>query len=101
MSRAGACYRTASGAPVPNLGEQDVQFLTNEGYAGEIPFQLADIERPLIAVSSLAKAGNVVDLNQDGSTITNQVAGKVTGMINNQAPTAQCPSTPFERQGAR
>ena len=109
MSRAGACYRTASGAPVPNLGEQDVQFLTNEGYAGEIPFQLADIERPLIAVSSLAKAGNVVELNQDGGTITNQATGKVTGIerrggtyvLRMWVPTAQCPSTPFQRQGAR
>ena len=58
MSRAGACYRTISGAPIPNVGELDVQFLTNAGYPAEIPFQLADIERPLIAVSALAKAGN-------------------------------------------
>ena len=39
MSRAEACYRTASGAPIPNVGELDVQFLTNEGYPAEIPFQ--------------------------------------------------------------
>ena len=31
MRRAGAFYRTASGAPVPNLGELGVQFHTNEG----------------------------------------------------------------------
>ena len=80
MSRAGACYRTASGAPVPNLGEQDVQFLTNEGYSAEIPFQLADIERPLIAVSALAKAGNTVELTEDGGTITHRATGKVTGI---------------------
>ena len=64
MSRAGACYRTASGAPIPNVGELDVQFLTNEVYPAEILFQLADIERPLIAVSDLAKAGNSVEFNE-------------------------------------
>ena len=80
MSRAGACHRAASGAPVPNLGEQDVKFLTNEGYSAEIPFQLADIERPLIAVSALAKAGNTVELTEDGGTITHRATGKVTGI---------------------
>ena len=79
MSRAGACYRTASGAPVPNLGELDVQFLTNEGYVGAIPFQLADIERPLIAVSALAKAGNIVELYENGGRIVHH-SGKTTNL---------------------
>ena len=78
-SKAGACYRTASGAPVPNLGEMDVQFLTNEGFAGEIPFQLADIERPLIAVSALAKAGNTVELYEHGGRIIHHT-GKSTNL---------------------
>ena len=77
MSRAGACYRTASGAPIRNLGELDVQFLTVEGHAAEIPFQLANIERPLIAVSALAQAGNVVELRKEGGRITHH-SGKVT-----------------------
>ena len=108
MSKAGACYRTASGAPVANLGEPDVKFLTNEGYVGEIPFQLADIERPLIAVSSLAKAGNAVELTQDGGSITHQATGRVTG-IERRGGTyalrmwvpADSTSSPFTRQGTR
>ena len=107
MSKAGACYRTASGAPIPNLGEQDVQFLTNEGYVGEIPFQLADIERPLIAVSALAKAGNAVELNHDGGKITHQVTGKVTS-IERRGGTYVLrmwmpadAAAPFQGQGAR
>ena len=31
MSKAGAWYRTASGTPVANLGEQDVKLLTKRG----------------------------------------------------------------------
>ena len=35
------------------------------------PFQLADVERPLLAVSSLAAAGNQVILNDHGGGIRN------------------------------
>ena len=45
-----------------------------------MPFQLADIERPLVAVSALAKAGNAVELNPDGGKITHQATGKVTSI---------------------
>jgi hypothetical protein len=64
---------------VPNLGELDVKFLTNEGHAGEIPFQLADIERPLIAVSALTKAGNKVELFETGGRIVHH-SGKMTNI---------------------
>ena len=40
-----------------------------------MPFQLADIERPLVAVSALAKAGNAVELNHDGGKITHALNG--------------------------
>ena len=106
MSKAGACYRTASGAPIPNLGEQDVHFLTNEGYVAEIPFQLADIERPLIAVSALAKAGNVVELGNDGGTIKHSSTGRVTN-IERRGGTyvlrmwVPADAAPFQMQGSR
>ena len=107
MSRAGACYRTASGATLPNLGELDVQFFTHEGHAAEILFQLADIERPLIAVSSLAKAGNVVELREDGGNISHH-SGKVTELerrggtyVLRMWVPADEPVAPFHRQGTR
>ena len=107
MSRAGACYRTASGAPIPNLGELDVSFYTNEGYEAEIPFQLADIERPLIAVSALTQAGNVVELHEKGGTIAHH-SGKVTYLerrggtyvLRMWVPVEAAPTT-FHRQGAQ
>ena len=45
-----------------------------------MPFQLADIERPLVAVSALAKAGNSVDLYHDEWKIEHQATGKVTSI---------------------
>ena len=79
MSRAGACYRTANGVPIPNLGELDVQSLTSEAYPAEVPFQLADIERILIAVSALANAGRLVEFIERGFKITHQ-SRTVTGL---------------------
>jgi hypothetical protein len=64
---------------VPNLGELDVKFLTNEGHVSEIPFQLANIERPLIAVSALTKAGNTVELYETGGRIIHR-SGKMTSI---------------------
>ena len=106
MSRAGASYRTASGAVIPNLGEQDVRFITIEVYVGEMPFQLADIERPLVAVSALAKAGNAVELNHDGGKITHQATGKVTSTERRGGTYilrmwVQADAASFQRQGAR
>jgi hypothetical protein len=86
---------------VPNLGELDVQFLTNEGYASEIPFQLADIERPLIAVSALTKAGNTVELYETGGLIHR--SGKTTN-IERRGGTyilRMWVAEDFPRQGAR
>ena len=107
MSRAGACCRTASGAPVPKLGELDVQFITNEGYVGAILFQLADIARPLIAVSALAKAGNVVELYENGGRIVHH-SGKTTNLERRGGTHAlrmwiadEGAAAPFHRQGAR
>ena len=39
-------------------------------------FQLADVQRPLIAVSHITRAGNKVELLEDGGVITNRKTGK-------------------------
>ena len=38
--------------------------------------QVADVERPLIAVSHLSEAGNVVTLGKEGGTIVNAKTGR-------------------------
>lgn len=69
MSLAGQKYRAANGSRIPNRGEQEVRFETEEGVRAVIPFQLADVERPLLAVSSLTAAGNTVILGDRGGVI--------------------------------
>ena len=49
-SRAGQQYSMANGAPVPNLGETTVRFVTADGGTGTQTYQMAQISRPLASV---------------------------------------------------
>ena len=58
-------------AKSPNLGEQRVDFKTHEGHEGAIDFQVADVKRPLLSVTSVTKRGSKVTFDESGGTITN------------------------------
>ena len=81
MSRAGRKYRAANGTRISNLGQMRVAFKTTEGHQCGMPFQVAEVERPLIAVSQLAAAGNRVELGKDGGKIVNISTGKVIHLL--------------------
>ena len=53
MSQSGRGYRAANGTRIRNLGETDVFFSTVDGVKCGMPFQIAEVERPLIAASQL------------------------------------------------
>jgi hypothetical protein len=76
MSKAGKKYRGPDGSRIPNFGQQDVQFVTDEGFKCGLTMQVADVERPLIAVSHLSEAGNDVILNKSGGKVVNLKTGK-------------------------
>ena len=80
MSKTGRHYRAANGTRIPNLGQQDAHFKTEEGHVCGLPFQVADVERPLIAVSQLAAAGNKVTLEDKGGVIVNNKTGKTIAL---------------------
>eukprot|EP00969_Alexandrium_andersonii_P068183 3007266-Alexandrium_andersonii.AAC.1 len=54
----GAHYLAADDGGIPNLGEVHLGFLAEEQHRCRITFQAAEVKRPLLAVSTLAKAGN-------------------------------------------
>ena len=81
MSRAGGRYTAASGTRIPNLGLQKVKFATDEGHACGMGFHIAVVERPLIAVSQLAAAGNRVMLGEKGGEVVNVKAGRKMGLL--------------------
>ena len=70
-------YMVADGAKVPNLGEVEVQVVTREKTRGTILFQVADIQKPILAVSALTAQGNAVAFTETGGTIRNLKTGRV------------------------
>eukprot|EP00969_Alexandrium_andersonii_P338974 14982392-Alexandrium_andersonii.AAC.1 len=68
----GTHYLAADGGRIPNLGEAELGFVTKEKHRCRIKFQVAAVKRPLLAVSTLTKAGNEVHFTTDGGTITNK-----------------------------
>jgi hypothetical protein len=77
MSRAGGKYRAANGARIPNLGQQKVSFVNEDGGKCGILFQIAEVERPLISATQLAASGNSVIITGKGGKIVNDKSGKV------------------------
>ena len=76
MSREGKKYRGPDGARIPNLGQKKVMFSSDEGLKCGLTFQVADVERPLIAASHLTEAGNEVSLWKTGGYVKHIATGK-------------------------
>ena len=76
MSRAGKKYRGPDGTGICNLGQLDVRFATDEGVHTGLTFQVANIERPLIAGTHVTAAGNEVTLREAEGVIKNLKTGR-------------------------
>ena len=81
MSKAGGKYRAANGTRIRNLGQQQVAFTSAEGHKCAMPFQVAEVERPLISVAQLTSAGNSVVLSDTGGQIVNATTGKTIELV--------------------
>jgi hypothetical protein len=75
---AGVEYICADGGRIPNLGEKAVGGLSDEGQKLAIVFQVANVDRPLIAVSKLTAAGHDVWFGRTHGVITNGTTGHST-----------------------
>jgi hypothetical protein len=108
-SRAGRGYRAANGTAIKNLGQVTVKFATAAGDRCSIPFQVAEVEQPLLSVAHLTSAGNRVELGHDSGRVVNLTTGRAIALerrggvyimrmfiANGVAPVP----APFGRQGA-
>jgi hypothetical protein len=79
-SRAGRGYRAANGTGIKNLGQVQVAFDTTEGHQCRIPFQVAEVEQPLLSVAHLTAAGNRVELGANDGRIINLLTGRTLAL---------------------
>jgi hypothetical protein len=106
-SRAGRGYRAANGTSIKNLGQVDVPFATAEGHRCRMPLQVAEVEQPLLSVSQLTSAGNLVQLGDTDGNVVSLRTGRTIGLERRGGvyimkmfiPDAAAP-LPFGRQGA-
>ena len=76
-SRAGMCYSSATGEPIPNLGEQKLPLLTMENTLRGMTFQAAPVSKPLGSVKRMCASGHRVIFDDDGSYIQNKATGEI------------------------
>ena len=80
-SRNGIHYLAAGGARIPNRGEMKLSFLTKERHQCRIAFQVAEVKRPLLAVSTRTRAGNDVTFGPHGGKITNRTTRRTIEFV--------------------
>ena len=76
-SRKGMYYLSASGDPIPNLGEKSLMLMTESGSLRSMMYQVAKVTKPLGSVSRICKAGHAVVFDDEGSFIYNKSTGSV------------------------
>ena len=71
----GQAYIAAGHERIPNLGQQTLNVVTNEGYETQTVYQIAEVTRPLTAVGTTCDKGNLVVYGPNGGCIYNLVTG--------------------------
>ena len=71
----GQAYIAAGNERIPNLGQQTLNVVTNEGYETQTVYQIAEATRPLTAVGTTCDKGNIVVYGPCGGCIYNLGTG--------------------------
>ena len=76
-SLSGLNHISATGDPIPNLGEQRLPLITREGSTRSMTLQAAPVDRPLGSVKRMCQAGHRVVFDSDGSYVLNKTTKEV------------------------
>ena len=76
-SRSGMCYASATGQPIPNLGEQCLPLITQEGTLRGMTFQAAPVSKALGSVKRMCSSGHRVVFDEDGLYVENKITGEI------------------------
>ena len=77
-SRRGQHFLSASKDRLPTMGQQRMPIVTNEGMESKVLYQVAEVSRPLTAVSATCDRGNVFVYSSSGGFIHNLSTGART-----------------------
>ena len=76
----GVHYEVANGSQIPNLGERQFLGITEEGGHRGVVAQICAVNKNLMSISKIAKQGNRVVFDDDGSYIEDKTSGERTWM---------------------
>ena len=74
--KGGVKYEVANGIQIPNLGERRFVGVTEDGIARGMIAQICAVNKTLMSVSKIARAGNRVVFDDDGSCIEDKGTGE-------------------------
>ena len=75
-SKKGDNFYSATGEPIPNLGDISLPMLTRDGTARGMMMRAAPVSKPLASVRKICKAGHTVVFDDEGSYIYNKATGE-------------------------
>ena len=76
-SRLGKMFVTADGTRIPNLGEKTVKLKMADGGIRSIKFQIADVNKILLSVDRLTRAGHKVVFSSNDPHIVDKSGKKI------------------------
>ena len=72
----GVKYEVANGIRIPNLGERSFVGTSEEGFKRQLAAQVCEVNKNLLSVRKITKAGNRVVFDEDGSYIEDKQTGE-------------------------
>ena len=74
--RKGVQYEVADGTLIPNLGEKKFVAVAEQGEMRKMTAQVCDVNKALLSVSKVVKAGNRVVFEEEGSYVEDRSTGE-------------------------
>ena len=81
MSKLGLAFSGPDGSEIPNLGEQDASWESDEGINCKMVIQLSDVDRILLSGTELADNGFEIALRKRDGFIKNLRTGKTIKLL--------------------
>ena len=78
--RSGVEYEVADGIKIPNWGQKEFLAWTDEGTQRKMKVQVTEVNKALLSVPRIIKAGDRVDIDDDGSYIEDKTTGEIMSL---------------------